>query len=489
MLLSIDDLQAPLLKTDVLWAPHPGPQTFILSVNGIYEMLFGGSRGGGKTDAGQVWMAKPVFQGFERYRGLVIRRNAKDLADWLNRAKYMYPGAKITGKPATITWPGGQEIVTGHLKDENAYEQYQGHEYQRMLIEELTQIPYEERFEMLLGSCRSTIPGLQAEFMGTTNPGGPGHMWVKKRWRIGEKETWGKPFIIPKDEDSVSKGDSFRMFLPANIHDNPTLIQQDPQYLRYLENLHEPLRSAWLRGDWDVFAGQFFLEWEPKRHVISLEQAKALGFGRPNNKRFGGIDWGFAAPFCMLWAEATHDNKVIHYRELYGKERYPWQWGEDIQKIMANEPLDAVFGDPSMWIRNPLSWKSDATPMYSTRSIGHCLSSFIPGLVPANNARVSGWQNMAQLMTGEVPNYYIIAGTCPNLERTIPVMIRDEKNVEDLDTDLEDHPVDADRYLLSHITAPVATPAEKPLLQRQIDELLRGPVEESWGYDYTKGAD
>ena len=121
--------------------------------------MYGGARGGGKTDCGMAWLLRATEHPDARM--LVVRRNADDLADWIDRAHKMYPYAKIVGKPATIKFPSGAIIRTGHLKDDQAYTKYQGHEYQRVLIEELTQIPSEESYLKLISSCRSTIQGLE----------------------------------------------------------------------------------------------------------------------------------------------------------------------------------------------------------------------------------------------------------------------------------------------------------------------------------------
>ena len=163
------------------WRPHPGKQEEALRRN-EFEVLYGGQRGGGKTDAGLVWLTEYIQH--PRYRALVIRKNSEDLSDWIDRAAYLYQryGARPTGKPATITFPSGAKIRTGHLKDDLAYTKYQGHEYQRILIEELTQIPDETRYLQLISSCRTSIPELIPQIFCTTNPGGLGHAWVKARF-------------------------------------------------------------------------------------------------------------------------------------------------------------------------------------------------------------------------------------------------------------------------------------------------------------------
>jgi hypothetical protein len=412
-------------------------------------------------------------------RMLVIRRNADDLADWIDRAHSMYPYAKITGKPATIKFPSGAIIRTGHLKDDQAYTKYQGHEYQRILIEELTQIPSEESYLKLISSCRSTIDGLEARVFCTANPGGKGHQWVKQRFIDGHK---------PKVAFKKKSENRYRMYIPATIDNNPTLIEKDPEYVNFLENLPEPLRSAWRFGDWDIFAGQYFTDWNPKMHVIPEGLAEKFGYGKEFNKRYIGIDWGFAAPFACIWLEVTPQNTVFAYRELYGTERHPSEWGLDIMNRTGDEEIFMSLGDPSMWARNPMSWNAAHNPMHTDKSIALALAEFVPNLVPANNSRVIGWRNMAQLMhhkKGKLPNFFIIDGKCPNLTRTIPNMIRDEKNPEDIDTTLEDHICDAVRYALTHVQAPAKPAPKKPVLQQHIEKLLEYEEKDETDYDFT----
>ena len=137
------------------------------------EVLYGGSKGGGKTVAGMVWLIEPRYIKHPLYRALIIRRNADDLRDWIDRAKRLYLPVKavVVGNPPEFRFPSGAIFRTGHLKDEDAYGKYMGHEYQKILVEELTMIPRESDYEKLLGCCRSTIPELKPQVFTTTNPG------------------------------------------------------------------------------------------------------------------------------------------------------------------------------------------------------------------------------------------------------------------------------------------------------------------------------
>lgn len=220
------------------WRPHP-KQELALKSN-AFEILYGGARGGGKSDAGMVWLLYDIDN--QRYRALVIRRNATDLTDWMARARNMYRsiGAVFVGNE--IRFPSGATIVTGHLKDDNAYTKYQGHEYHKMLLEELTQIPSADLYMKLIASCRSTVDGLKPQVFCTANPDGVGRHWVKKRFITGHT-----PLVPFGDEISGRT----RVYIPATIDDNPVLMEKDPDYVKFLDSLEPDLRAQWRFGSWD----------------------------------------------------------------------------------------------------------------------------------------------------------------------------------------------------------------------------------------------
>lgn len=237
------------------WRPNDGPQYQFLEAvaSGEYdEILYGGARGGGKTDAGI--MALLYDKDNPKYRALVIRRNADDLRDWTDRSERWYSTMGFTkvGTPPEFVYEKGGKIRTGHLKDSNAYSKYQGHEYHRILIEEVTQIPSEENYLKLKASCRSTIPELKAFVIANCNPDGPGFAWVRKRFNIVGIPS--KPVITI---DPVTK--LKRIFIPSKLQDNPHLAK-DPTYKSFLDGLPDGLREAWRDGSWEdpVIKGAYY---------------------------------------------------------------------------------------------------------------------------------------------------------------------------------------------------------------------------------------
>jgi len=407
---------------NIAWQPHAGRQTFALT-RPEFEVLYGGARGGGKTDAGIAWLTRDVDN--PRYRALVIRRNADDLHDWIDRAITLYRKCgkvEVVGKPAIIRFPSGATIRTGHLKDEQAYSKYQGHEYHRMLIEELTQIPTEEMYLKLISSCRSTDTSLKPRVFATTNPGNIGHDWVKKRFV--ERCEPMKPYFDPITQRK-------RIFVPATVDDNPTLIKADPSYVTFLEGLDDNLKRAWRYGDWDIFAGQYFGEFRRDVHVC-----KPFEIPKSWNK-IRCLDYGFQAPACCLWLAIDYDNNIYVYRELY-------ETGLTYKNLAiaiaerTHEDIDYTVADTEMFAKTR-----------DTGEYGHDLMAEwgVP-IGGANKERIHGWQTIRHRLQGRSIQIF---ENCTNLIRTLPAAIYDDHKVEDISSKSEDHALDALRYGLMSI--------------------------------------
>lgn len=431
-----------------IWKPNPGPQEEALK-HQEFEILYGGARGGGKTDAGLVWLLD--LKDEPNARALVLRRNAEDLADWVDRANRMFisQGAVKTGAPGSFKFPSGYTIRTGHLKDDDAYTKYQGHEYQRLLIEELTQIPTEKRYKDLLSSCRSTIEGIRPKVFLTTNPGGIGHSWVKKRFKIGDNPH-GVAFRDP--ETGLS-----RVFIPAKVEDNPVLMQKDPNYVRVLEGYKtsDPEKyKAWRNGDWNVFIGQFFDTWNELLSVVPRDYE--IGFGTA----ISGYDYGYGAPACFGRGLVDQDGRVWITHEYYETQKEADQQGQEIIQLLGGEDSGMTFADPSIFSTRTVSTNPDK--LTTAKFVSDALRNAGLRVTQANNNRISGWATVRKyLKMGPACSYHRamqmvecpmlhVKENCHNLIRTFPDQVYDEHNKEDLDTDGEDHALDMLRYLLVH---------------------------------------
>lgn len=469
----------------VNWQPHDGPQLRVLS-RPEFEILYGGSRGGGKTDAGMAWIASKPWKierndngddigigahQHKKFRGLVIRRNADDLSDWIARARDFYVdlNAKFVGNPPVIKFPSGAFIKTGHLKDENAYTKYQGHEYQRILIEELTQIPREEDYLKLISSCRSTVPELRPQIFATCNPGGPGHVWVKQRWvDTARNKTYPDPI-----------SGRTRVFIPAKIGDNPTLMQNDPDYVHYLDSLPDDLRKAWRDGDWDIFAGQYFKKLREQLHLVEP-------FSIPSTwARFRSLDWGYGHNTVCLWWAVDHDkpSNVVIYRAYVRSETVVSDMAKNILSMTPpEEKIITTTADPAVWVRNPYSEaKTDQTMADVIRFAGLHIEK-------ANNDRINGWQAVRELLewnTGKKLPRLRIFSTCKEVFHGLSILTHDEKKPEDVLKMDGDDIGDAVRYGAMHLyqlQKPERELNEQEKFIRKITDETRLPVMADYSY-------
>lgn len=239
------------------WAPQEGLQTQVCSADEDL-LLVGGARASGKTDLGLALGCDPEYIEHPQFAGLVLRKDYDDLSDWINRARVFYAGlGTIIGNPAKIKWNAGGETRLGHWKDRNTISKYLGHEYQWMNIEELNEtIHSEDEFTSLLGSLRSSI-NVKPRLYSSTNPGGPGHAWVKKFFVDMATDI---PYTDPVSGRS-------RLFVPMTIEDNPILIANDPGYYNWLRTLPGLLGEMWYKGSWDIRTGQFFPEFNDSMSI------------------------------------------------------------------------------------------------------------------------------------------------------------------------------------------------------------------------------
>src|SRR5271155_5599201 len=213
--------------------------------------LFGGAAGPGKTKA-LLWEA--ILQANE-VRGadtLLLRRTYPELESSLlayfrrDVPRTFYK--KFNESKHVVTWLNGSTTRFGYCRNENDVYQYQGAEYLFIGLDELTHFTLKQ-WQFLTSRNRCPIPGSVCSMAAATNPGNIGHAWVKALW-VDHKPPAG--FDRPELYDASDYD-----FIRARITDNP-IYANDAAYRRTLEALPEHLRRAFLEGDWNVFAGQYF---------------------------------------------------------------------------------------------------------------------------------------------------------------------------------------------------------------------------------------
>lgn len=434
-----------MAEAHVVWQPRSRPQYLLLTCP-VFEVFYGGARGGGKTDGmlGE-WCAHAGQHGAAA-SGLMVRRSRTELYDTIERSRELFAplGAKFNETDKLWRFPGGARLRFAYLENDADAETYQGHAYTRVYVEEIGNFPNPAPIMKLMATLRSSA-GVPVGFRATGNPGGPGHQWVKARYI--DPAPMGYKVIT--DEDSGLE----RVYIPARVSDNLPLMENDPTYIQRLRASGSPeLVRAWLEGDWSVVTGAFFSEFSMDRHVIAP-------FEIPKHwLRYRSADWGSARPFAVHWwavsdgeLAAIPRGAIVCYREWYGMK--PGQPNTGV-KLTAEEVADGILDRQAdgetigMSVIDPAAFASDGGPSIAERMAGRNVHFH-----PADNKRVGklgalgGWDLLRHRLKGEDgrPMIYFFS-TATHAIRTLPAMQHDEKRPEDLDTDSEDHAVDSVRY-------------------------------------------
>lgn len=406
-------------------------------------VLYGGAMGGGKSYwlrwilirwlmyAGKTLGQKGVRAGLfcEDYPALKDRHISKiqfEFPAWLGDLRRGDNEFHISPK-----WGGGV-LAFRNLDDPS---KYASSEFAYIGVDELTK-NQKNVFDML--RTRMRWPGIpETKFFSGTNPGGIGHAWVKKIWMDKEFE------LTEKEADKF-------VYIRATAHDNSANLSTN--YFDQLEGLPEEKRKAYLLGDWNLFEGQFFSEWNEDVHICQP-------FTIPDNwLKFGAYDHGRAKPATFGWYAVDQDGNVWKYRELYvNKEDGSSRWeaeqiAKEIVKItdQAEEHLNYVVADSAIFTATGTG--ETIAEIMQKNGVGK-VGTNIPTMIPCQKgpgSRIAGWTVMHQYLYHDsktLPKMRYFPN-CYDSIRTIPSLVYDDHNAEDLDSDGEDHCADIDRYFL-----------------------------------------
>ena len=447
------------MKPNVVWRPLPGSQ-HKFSRCPVYEALYEGTRGNGKTDSLIMDFAQHCGRGFGvNWRGILFRQTYPQLADVVAKSKkwfyQIFPGARFNAADYTWKWPDGEELLLRHMKSEDDYWNYHGHEYPWIGWEELTNWPNSLCYDKMKACSRSSHPGMPRKYRATCNPYGVGHGWVKMR------------FIDPAPamqiiDDQLGQ----RVRIHGDVEENTRLLAADPEYIAKLDAIEdENLRKAWRYGAWDIVAGGIFTEvWEPSKHVLSP-------FDIPKTWRVDrSFDWGSSRPFSVLWW-AESDGSEVTLKDG-GKRNFPRgtlflinEWYGWTGK--PNEGLKMLAADVAKGIKEREAGMSlTVRPGPADNSIfdtqdGHCIADNMAAhgvrwerSDKSPGSRTNGWELVrGRLAAGkkhpmEEPGLFAFEH-CRQWLRTVPSLPRDDKKMDDVDSDSEDHCGDATRYRIS----------------------------------------
>jgi phage terminase large subunit len=439
--------------------------------------LFGGAAGPGKTTA-LLWEAIGQACEVAGCDTLLLRRTFPELeSSLISQFRRDVPRSMYESYNASkhvVTWKNGSTTRFGYCRNESDVYQYQGAEFLFIGIDELTHFTLKQwQFLTSRNRCPAKVysDGQNAGkrivpcMAGATNPGNIGHAWVKALW---------VDHIPPS---GYQRPDLYRAqdydFIRARIDDNP-IYANDLDYRRTLELLPEHLRRAFLDGDWNVFAGQYFDIFDIGRHTARPEDIKL----DPWLPRWISVDWGFQHPSAVYWHCAipgtagqafrpegfreqeqdrsrecitdpdrksltpegvsySNASRIVTYREFVQNGLSPRMLAQAIAERSGRERISEVILSPDAFAHRT----SEAS---IAEQLGDVLvTNGLPRPSPADDDRIGGWQLMYQFLES---NAWVITENCAQLIECIPHLVRDDRRHEDIRKVEGDDSADAARY-------------------------------------------
>lgn len=467
-----------------VWLPLPGSQWLFLECP-VFEVLYMGTRGPGKTLSLVMDFAKDVGKGFgAAWRGILFRREYKDLDDVVKKIEDWFPkmfnrdGKEhfrfLKSKSEYMAlWDTGEALLLRHLESEEDYRNYHGHEYPWLGFEELTQWEDDKAYLKMQSCCRSSKPGLPCRVRSTTNPYGPGHNWVKKRWRLP-----GMKFQVIKEANGMQ-----RTAIHGSMRENFLLLHATPNYAAQIEqSTKNPAEAkAWLEGDWDVTSGGMVDDlWRADVHIIPTFGIGLVPRGWTLTRAY---DHGQSHPFAVGWWLESNGEPIVWHDRRAGTVRYLggvrgdvilwYEWygtsGEEntgirlptakiAQGILDREHDEGIHGyvmpgPADTEIFNKLSDRNGRCPAddFTDRNIDWERADKAPG------SRKRGWEMLRTLLMGAVPNAdgyrekpgLFVCARCRHWIDLVPPMPRDVADMDDVPAKYEDHLADMTRYRLN----------------------------------------
>ena len=441
------------------------------------EVLYGGAAGGGKSYA-ICWDAFMRCMKYPGTHAYLFRRTYPEVEMTLVKTMLAIVPKEL-GKYSSgaheMKFVNGSVAHFCHLSNEGeGLLKYQGAEIHWLYFDELTHFT-KGMYDYLRTRLRAEkklgiVPCVRA----ASNPGGPGHAWVKARFV--DATGCGKRVreMAVKSEVLGSAAVRRLEYIPALATDNPHITQD---YIIELEQKPRALREALLKGKWDAFDGQAFPEFtdDPDHYDDGLLTHVIRPFPIPYHwPRYVSFDHGYTRPFSFgVWA-VDEEGRAYRYKELYGcvpgeantgVMLPPGEIAQELAGLLKDEFAEGIrpegIADPAIWDRS------------RGMSVEEQIRQVFSGVIfrKGDNTRLPGKMQLHErLKFGEdlKPMLYVFSN-CRDFIRTIPALVYDARRVEDIDTAGEDHIYDETRYFL--MSRPLAPRPQAKKRARAYDPL------------------
>lgn len=464
----------------IAWQPQPGSQKLFLLCR-QFECLLHGNRGGGKSLAMLLDFCQHVgpvrFEGHRAnfgtaWKGVIFRRNFPDLSDMITKSldwiPRTFPEAKFVSSPQP-EWhfATGERLMFRAIERRADFLKFQGHEYPFIGFEELTGWPDDYLYKQMITCCRASRPGIPFKIRSTTNPSGPGHNWVKKRFQLPgpPDQKIGRLIKAVGEEDRIS--------IRCSLDENRALLAVVPNYAERVRMgaTSEAQLRAWVYGDWDIIAGGMFDDlWTPAVHIVPSFPVRAIPSSWSLDRAY---DHGSAKPFSVGWyaqssgepfewegrVMGTVPGDVFRIAEWYGSPNRSNE-GLRLTAIQIADGIQDREQDLGLWglVKPGPADSQIFSPSDPGRPSVH--QEFLKvgvSFIPADKgpgSRKAGWELMRQRLRGAFPAMdgtrqdpgLFICERCIDAIEKLPALPRSDRDMDDVDTESEDHIGDEVRY-------------------------------------------
>jgi hypothetical protein len=494
------NLWVPLIRTEngelkeVQAVAQPGGQEAFIAMT-EREGLFAGPRGTGKTQMLGTTFLQYVGSGYgAAWKGIMLRESLTGFTEverllqdlilpiWGSSAQYNI-------NKHTWTFSSSETLRLAHFADMSDYGSLIGTSWSWIGWEEVTQFATELYYKQMMATNRSAMAGIPLMVRSTTNPGGPGHTWVKMRFDPPPEPKEGYiigPRIVVDGID--------RRAICSTLIENQRLLIADPNYAAMIRASAKDAaqEEAWLNGSWNIAAGGLFEAafYEAAEHFIVPEvPASSIP---PSWQITRGFDWGESKPFGCLWFAISDGTPIkltdrtlrflkgdaLVFDELYGcqegrpNEGLGWTIAEIKRAIIERElesglrvqlpdgkwqhrarggVADSAIFVPQANRDSAESFADEFERQTRINGAWHRGIRWEPAEKPAGS-RVKGWVNIrgrlyATMPTRDSPGLFI-SKNCQHTLRTLKDLPRDKRNNDDCPDMAEDHLADVIRYVL-----------------------------------------
>lgn len=463
------------------WFYNPTPIACAYHSCKVPNILFGGAVGGSKSYSAR-WDAYRHCFTLPEFRAIIMRRTFEELErdhidhvkmeeakfkDFFGKPVFRYVGDRheiIIDVHGSGRW---SKIVFGHCQNPGDEKKYLGPHYDAFYPDEMATFE-KSQIVGIGGRLRTKIRGVIPRMAGTSNPGGAHTLWLKDFFidKLTAKIREENPRYDPNEYH----------FIQAMLWDNPYYMDPDGTYTTYenrLFNYDPERRKQLLMGDWSALAGQFFPEFSEHHHFKVLDIP-------PGCKIERWVDWGYDPHYGMCyWVACLPNGRLyVFYEYKFNGEHarvkmVASQVAKRIAELTAREVLglarsvriNRTIGDPSMWGKDGHSGEDYAETF---RKNGVSMQK-------ADNERVLGWGRVRAWLRPAPDGlpWLVFHPRCEVAKRTIPGLIRDKSDPDDVDTTGEDHPADCIRYGVMARPSPTRFRNETALLADSVGALIK----------------